>query len=387
MPPKISVLLPTFSRFQGGFLKRAVASIQNQTFRDWELFVVDDASFDGTANFLAQLSESDKRINHFRMEENVGLPAQTLAKAFLKTSGDFIAFNFDDTELNLDSLQLLYDKFAEQPELEMVYGDMLMHMPDGVQKFGEPPNLDKLEALNFIGNASVLIKKEAFRKIGWYDPNLILKRCCDWDLWLRAFKKLKIAYIPTVLSEEFGQAQTDSFRRCLYMFESLLRKYMLSERDEILTPEAIATNEISIDTPCENLNDQDLYEYAQVCLEHFIRTMQTKGIAKHSATLLKLEKDPSIGRINQKIDAQIANNPGTNTTDLATGLIFHHFNKMNLLMQNILELESALETTRQVLGQELGNLKDEHHKLLRSASWKLTYPLRKIRATLGLHRD
>ena len=115
MPPKISILLPTFSRFQNGFLKRAVASIQNQTFRDWELFVVDDASFDGTANFLAQLSESDKRINHFRMEENVGLPAQTLAKAFLKTSGDFIAFNFDDTELNLDSLQLLYDKFAEQP--------------------------------------------------------------------------------------------------------------------------------------------------------------------------------------------------------------------------------------------------------------------------------
>jgi len=158
---------------------------------------------------------------------------------------------------------------------------------------------------------------------------------------------------------------------------------MLSERDEILTPEAIATNEISIDTPCENLNDQDLYEYAQVCLEHYVSTIQTAGIAKHSATLLKLAKDPNIGRINQKINAQTTTNPGTNITDLATGLIFHHFNKTNLLMQNLLELESALETTR----QELGHLKDEHHQLLRSASWKLTYPLRKIRATLGLHGD
>src|SRR4051812_39946679 len=74
--PLVSVILPTYSRFRSGLLRRSIESVLAQTFRDFELIVMDDGSTDGTDAYIECLRESDPRIVHVRHDRNTGgLPA------------------------------------------------------------------------------------------------------------------------------------------------------------------------------------------------------------------------------------------------------------------------------------------------------------------------
>lgn len=68
--PAISVILPAYNA--APFLERAVASVTTQTFRDWELIIVDDASTDDTAAIARNLTENDKRIHLLQLKTNGG---------------------------------------------------------------------------------------------------------------------------------------------------------------------------------------------------------------------------------------------------------------------------------------------------------------------------
>ena len=61
MPPKISVVVPTYNRLE--LLKRCLASILSQTFKDYEIIIVNDGSEDGTEGFLKKLSGNQRIIS------------------------------------------------------------------------------------------------------------------------------------------------------------------------------------------------------------------------------------------------------------------------------------------------------------------------------------
>jgi teichuronic acid biosynthesis glycosyltransferase TuaG len=71
---------------------RALDSLQAQTYSHWELWVVDDASTDTTAQYVAQAAEQDARINLIRLPHNSGSPAVPRNSALACTNGDYIAF-------------------------------------------------------------------------------------------------------------------------------------------------------------------------------------------------------------------------------------------------------------------------------------------------------
>src|SRR5262245_55477504 len=73
--PEVSVVLPTWRRNAGGFLRRALESVLSQSFRDLELIVVDDGSTDGSRELVLDLQKRDPRIVYVRHEINSGLPA------------------------------------------------------------------------------------------------------------------------------------------------------------------------------------------------------------------------------------------------------------------------------------------------------------------------
>ena len=91
--PKVSVVIPTHNR--AGFLQAAIQSVLNQTFQDFEIIVVDDASEDQTTEIVR--SFSDPRIRYMRHESNKGQGASR-NDGIRQASGEYIALLDDDDE-------------------------------------------------------------------------------------------------------------------------------------------------------------------------------------------------------------------------------------------------------------------------------------------------
>lgn len=88
MPPVVSVVMPAYNTEK--YIQEAVSSIKNQTFRDWELLVVDDCSTDQTYEILLKLAQEDARIRIIRNHTNCGA-AMSRNIAFSQCSGKYVA--------------------------------------------------------------------------------------------------------------------------------------------------------------------------------------------------------------------------------------------------------------------------------------------------------
>src|SRR2546429_9117536 len=98
--PKVSVIIPTYNRAE--FLCSAITSVLNQTFHNFEIIVVDDASQDHTREVMNSLG--DKRIRYIRHEKNKGVAA-TRNTGLVNAKGTYIAFLDDDDEWLPEKLQ------------------------------------------------------------------------------------------------------------------------------------------------------------------------------------------------------------------------------------------------------------------------------------------
>jgi len=89
--PRVSIILPTYNR--AGLIMETIQSIQQQTYSNWELIIVDDGSDDNTAEIILQLK--DERI-HFIKAGRIGIGGKIKNLGLEKANGEFIAFNDSD---------------------------------------------------------------------------------------------------------------------------------------------------------------------------------------------------------------------------------------------------------------------------------------------------
>jgi len=99
---KVSVITPAYNASH--YLEETVASVQGQTFSDWEMIIVDDCSTDNTYELACSLAEKDKRIIVIKHEKNSGVAAARNT-ALDAASGDFIAFLDSDDLWMPDKLE------------------------------------------------------------------------------------------------------------------------------------------------------------------------------------------------------------------------------------------------------------------------------------------
>lgn len=99
---KVSIITPTYNC--GAFIEETIRSVQHQTYRNWELIIVDDCSTDNTEEIVKQFLSEDSRIRYFRLDSSSGA-AVARNVALRKVSGEWIAF--------LDSDDLWDDKKLE----------------------------------------------------------------------------------------------------------------------------------------------------------------------------------------------------------------------------------------------------------------------------------
>lgn len=196
--PSVSVIVTTYNR--ANYIKEAIDSVLSQTFRDWELIVVDDGSTDGTSEILHTFSELDKRICWMR-QPNAGSAASRNA-ALARARGNYISFLDDDDRWLPEKLETQVAFMESHPEIGFSYTrfqifkkieNRLEHgklFPEFLAtKFEELPDA-------FIAPCTVLLRKSCLDEIGWFDLKYSVSE--DFDLWLRFAQRWKIAPIDKV---------------------------------------------------------------------------------------------------------------------------------------------------------------------------------------------
>ena len=124
--PDISIILPTYNRCD--IVKRAINSALSQTFKTFEIIVVDDCSTDNTKQEV--LSISDKRIHYIQHNRNKGGSAARNT-GINQSKGKYITFLDDDDEYPEDRLTSLISVLESRPECGYALSKMLLNMDDG----------------------------------------------------------------------------------------------------------------------------------------------------------------------------------------------------------------------------------------------------------------
>ena len=198
--PAVSVIIPTYNRAH--LIGRAIKSVLSQTYKDFELIVVDDASVDNPEQVVR--SFNGKRIKYIRHKKNRGLPASrnTAIKA---AEGEYIALLDDDDEWLPEKLEKQVNKFQSVKDSVGVIScghKVISDVSGRIIRTRIPTHKGNVHHYVlrgvFVGSGSVaLIKKDCFKKAGFYDESLTTAE--DWDMAARISKHFEYDFVPEVL--------------------------------------------------------------------------------------------------------------------------------------------------------------------------------------------
>jgi glycosyltransferase involved in cell wall biosynthesis len=245
LTPSASIVMPTYSRNKEGLLAGCIESVLAQTFQDFEFIIIDDGSSDGTQDVIIDYARRDPRLVYVRHEINSGLPAVRTDEGILMARAPYIGFIFDDNTWFPDTLEQLMNAI-HSPSVDAVYGCVEMDRGGESFDFGMVPlSLETLNATNLIPNGTVLCSREFFKRVGLYDPHLLVRRICDWDLWLRAAHAgIHFKQINARLGIERGLRSPVSLGNTVHLDTKIAFSYIFDtdrrgERTAALVPERI----------------------------------------------------------------------------------------------------------------------------------------------------
>ncbi|MGC1245005.1 MAG: glycosyltransferase, partial [Spirulinaceae cyanobacterium] len=199
--PLVSVVITTYNRLN--FLKEAVSSVQAQTFQNWELVVIDDASPDDTWDWLTELQNEHIRV--FRQEKNSERSAAR-NRGLKEAKGEFIMFLDDDDKLRNNALADLVKPLINDSQVvatvgarwkykEGVYAVKIDHP---IIKFKRVIWPELLAGWSSISGQN-LYRKTIVEELGGYRLDMNIAE--DRQLWLRVAKLGKVAIIPSIVLE------------------------------------------------------------------------------------------------------------------------------------------------------------------------------------------
>lgn len=229
---KVSVVIATYNN--GHLLKRAIQSILSQTFREFELIVVDDGSGDNTKEVVESIP--DERIRYLHHQKNKG-EAAARNTAIAEAKGEYIAFLDSDDEALPERLDVQLRVFeSNEDTLGVVFSDMIRVDRSGSQRVLHAPSIMPSEgdmyekALAFkvfkVGVGTSMFRKSCFNDVGLFDESL--PYYVDLDLFIRLSKKYRFYHINKPLIKYYdvteGATLTNMDKR-IRACESILEKY------------------------------------------------------------------------------------------------------------------------------------------------------------------
>lgn len=193
--PTISVVIPAYNAERT--ILETIKSVQQQTFSDFEIIVINDGSSDQTLELLSQVEDSRLKIYSYN---NSGL-STARNRGISHSTGEYIAFLDADDLWTPEKLELQLAALQKQPAAGVAYS-WTNFMDEKGESFrtGEPIWFEgnvytHLLDGNFIASGSnPLIRKKAIESVGGFDSTL--RSCEDWDFWLRLAACWEFVVVP-----------------------------------------------------------------------------------------------------------------------------------------------------------------------------------------------
>ena len=257
--PLFSVVIPVFNR--QNFIARAIESVLSQTFKEFELIVVDDGSTDNTAKIAARypirlLRQPNRGVAAAR---NAGIKA---------ARGQIIAFLDSDDEWKKEHLDIHYNFFHKHP-------DYLIHQTEEIWiRNGHYINKKKKHQnkegyifahscrLCLISPSTVAIKKELLNKVGLFDESFEV--CEDYDLWLRITRNYPVGYTAQKSVIKYDGHNDQLSHKYFGMDRWRIRALLKHLDKKVAVEEAIKKCEVLLTGARKHNNQQILDEFTPI---------------------------------------------------------------------------------------------------------------------------
>lgn len=203
----VSVVMPTYNRAKT--IERAIFSILNQSYQDFEIIIVDDNSNDNTEEIVKNIN--DNRIKYIKNNINKGAN-ESRNIGIAEANGEYIAFQDSDDEWMKNKLEVQLKALSETNS-DVVASGFFRYEDDGtITTIPEKPICDEeiskqIMFGNFISTQTVLGKKQCFLDEK-FDPDF--PRMQDWDLMIRISRRYKVHYMNTQLANVYIQGNSIS---------------------------------------------------------------------------------------------------------------------------------------------------------------------------------
>jgi glycosyltransferase involved in cell wall biosynthesis len=198
--PKISVVMSVYNG--GKYLKLAVESILNQSFKDFEFIIINDGSTDKSLDLLKSFQKQDERIKIIS-RENKGL-ISSLNEGIKLAQGEYIT-RMDADDISKTTRLEKQLKYMEENNLMVcgAWAQGIDELGNKIKDMNYPPSEKKIKSSSLLHNPfihpSVMFRKDVFKKAGGYKK--FFKHIEDYELWTRIVFKYKTGNIPEALLE------------------------------------------------------------------------------------------------------------------------------------------------------------------------------------------
>lgn len=293
--PKVSVVIPSYNH--GRFLRRRVDSILNQTYRDFEVILLDDASTDSTADVLKeyaghpliQLAIRPTNSGSVFLQWNAGIDMARGQYVWIAESDDYADVRF---------LQELVPVLDRNPQVGLVKcrSNFIDENDQPVPGAAESPSsrdwsgdfiingkedcrLQLTHGTSIANTSAVLFRRQLYLDAGWADPSY--RMCADWLQWAKMMLRADFAYVAQPLN--FYRFHQNTVReKCMYNVIHDL---------EDLRVCAYLLSQISVpDTVVSDLCDRMVSRW----INHSLCRSRIKGSASYDLRILRIlrEIDP-----------------------------------------------------------------------------------------------
>lgn len=158
----ISIIIPTYNR--AALIGESIQSVLNQTYKQWELIIIDDGSHDDTYQVVSNFR--DKRISYYSIA-HCGIFGKVRNEGLRRANGEYVAFLDSDDLWCADKLETQVELMNQYPEIFFVFSNVTIF---GSRAFVSPPDYDAL----FVG--SILLSMLEETRFVFYPSTLLFKR-------------------------------------------------------------------------------------------------------------------------------------------------------------------------------------------------------------------
>jgi len=293
--PEVSVVMPAFNAAE--FLDDAVASILNQTFRDFEFIIIDDGSTDETPDILRKYAEADDRVRVYR-QGNQGVIA-ALNRGCQIARGQFVA-RMDADDISLPRRFERQTNFLKKhPEIGIV-GTWAANIDKNnsvVGKWCLPPSPMVLKWNHFfrvcVIHPTVLMRRPILEKLNFYRSDSLYAD--DWDLWLRASAMTEFGNTPEILfkyrvwSKSVSKSHSQECQKApIKLLVPFMRDFLGSD----LSVEAVTVLKLG---KCENL--QQILSGATLLESLYRKFMRVNPVNAEDCCNISIDAAKRMGRL------------------------------------------------------------------------------------------